>query len=65
MALGPTLGPLTGGGGMLLVGAAAGLGWRLAPREARLQLARRPLMIGEESSQAFLAASGSLKVTKP
>lgn len=36
---------------------------RLAPRAARLQLARRPFMIGAASSQAFLAASASLKVT--
>lgn len=36
---------------------------RRPPREARLQLARRPLMIGVESSQALLAASASLKVT--
>lgn len=36
---------------------------RRAPSEARLQLARRPLMIGVASAQAFLAASGSLNVT--
>ena len=36
---------------------------RRPPREARLQLARRPLMIGVESSQALVAASASLKVT--
>lgn len=36
---------------------------RRAPSEARLQLARRPLMIGVASSQAFLAASASLNVT--
>jgi hypothetical protein len=35
----------------------------LAPREARLQLARRPLMTGVASSHAFLAASASLNVT--
>lgn len=36
---------------------------RLAPSEAKLQLALRPLMMGVASSQAFLAASGSLNVT--
>lgn len=36
---------------------------RRPPRQARLQLARRPLMIGIESSQALFAASASLKVT--
>ena len=36
---------------------------RRPPREARLQLAPRPLMIGVESSQALFAASASLKVT--
>ena len=36
---------------------------RRAPREAKLQLALRPLMIGVASSQAFLAASASLNVT--
>lgn len=37
---------------------------RRAPKKARLQLARRPLMTRvAESSQAFLAASASLKVT--
>ena len=35
----------------------------LAPREARLQLARRPLMTGVPSSHAFFAASASLNVT--
>lgn len=39
-----------------------GLG-RLAPKEARLQLARRPLIIGVASSQAAFAASASLNVT--
>lgn len=41
---------------------AADLG-RRAPSEARLQLARRPLITGVASSQAFFAASGSLNVT--
>ena len=37
---------------------------RRAPRQARLQFARRPLITRvAESSQAFLAASASLKVT--
>lgn len=36
---------------------------RLAPSEAKLQLALRLLMMGVASSQAFLAASGSLNVT--
>lgn len=36
---------------------------RRAPSEARLQLARRPLIIGVGSSHAFLAASASLNVT--
>jgi hypothetical protein len=36
---------------------------RRAPSEARLQLARRPLIMGVASSQAFLAASASLNVT--
>lgn len=36
---------------------------RRAPREAKLQLALRPLITGVASSQAFLAASGSLNVT--
>ena len=40
-----------------------GWGRGLAPREARLQLARRPLMTGVASSHAFLAASASLNVT--
>lgn len=39
-----------------------GLG-RLAPKEARLQLARRPLIIGVASSQAAFAAAASLNVT--
>ena len=47
-----------GGGGVEL----EDLG-RLAPSEAKLQLALRPLMMGVASSQAFLAASGSLNVT--
>lgn len=38
---------------------------RRAPRDARLQLARRPLIMGVASSHAFLADSASLKVTKP
>jgi hypothetical protein len=36
---------------------------RRAPREARLQLARRPLMMGAASSQALFAAPASLNVT--
>lgn len=47
-------------GGGTMVGADLG---RRAPSEARLQLARRPLMIGVATSQAFLAASASLNVT--
>ena len=38
---------------------------RRAPKEAILQLARRPLMITVGSSQAFFAASASLNVTNP
>lgn len=38
---------------------------RRAPREAILQLARRPLMITVGSSQAFFAESASLNVTNP
>lgn len=36
---------------------------RRAPSEAKLQLARRPLITGIGSSQAFFAVSGSLNVT--
>lgn len=35
----------------------------LAPSEARLQFARRPLITGVASSHAFFAASASLNVT--
>lgn len=51
-----------GGGLAVLFAFEADLG-RRAPSEARLQLARRPLMIGVASSHAFLAASASLNVT--
>lgn len=49
---------------MVEIGVGGGEGRsRRAPSEARLQLARRPLITGEGSSQAFFADSASLNVT--